>query len=225
MQTRGQRTRERRHDARALVAVSRPDRRMMDARQARDAAYSAVVRAPFGALGVATDGGAIVRLAYLPAGAHLVAPSDRVAARAARELEHYLDDPAFRFTVPLAPKGTPFQRRVWDTILDIPAGESRTYGELARKMVTAARAIGQACGANPIALIIPCHRVVGSLGSLGGFMGTTGVRSASDPIFALRSSPATGSDPAKWGSDPDLAHSPAAIKRWLLNHEGYRFGR
>jgi methylated-DNA-[protein]-cysteine S-methyltransferase len=187
-----------------------------------------VVRAPFGALGVASDGDAIVRLAYLPAGVRLVAPSDRVAARAARELEHYLDDPAFRFTVPLAPKGTPFQRRVWDAILDIPAGESRTYGELARKMVTAARAIGQACGANPIALIIPCHRVVGSLGSLGGFMGTAGVSSGSDPIFALRSSPAAGSDPKKWGSDPDLdefAHSPAAIKRWLLNHEGYRFGR
>ncbi|MBK7334301.1 MAG: methylated-DNA--[protein]-cysteine S-methyltransferase [Betaproteobacteria bacterium] len=165
---------------------------MTDARRVRDAAYSAVVRAPFGALGVATDGGAIVRLAYLPPGARLVAPSDRVAARAARELARYLDDPAFRFTVPIAPKGTPFQRRVWDAILDIPAGESRTYGELARKMVTAARAIGQACGANPIALIIPCHRVVGSLGSLGGFMGTAG----------------TGAPPFAWarsGSDPDLA--------------------
>ncbi len=208
--------------------MSRPARRMTDARQGRDAAFSAVVRAPFGALGVATDGGAVVGLAYLPHGARLVAPSDRVAARAARELERYLDDPAFRFTVPFVPKGTPFQRRVWDAILDIPAGESRTYGELARKMVTAARAIGQACGANPIALIIPCHRVVGSLGSLGGFMGTAGVRSGSDPIFALRSSPATGSDSANWGSDPDhgeFAHSPAAIKRWLLNHEGYRFGR
>ena len=205
--------------------MSRPARRMTDVRQMRDAAYSAVIRAPFGALGVATDGGAVVRLAYLPAGAHLVAPSDRVAARAARELERYLDDPAFRFTVPIAPRGTPFQRRVWDAVLDVPAGESRTYGELARKLVTAARAIGQACGANPIALIIPCHRVVGSLGSLGGFMGTAGVRSGSDPALALRSSPATGSDPAKWGSDPDLAHSPAAIKRWLLSREGYRFGR
>ena len=200
----------------------------MDAHQAHDAAYAAVIRAPFGALGVATDGGAVVGLAYLPPGAHLVAPTDRVAARAARELERYLDDPAFRFTVPLAPKGTPFQRRVWDAILDIPAGESRTYGELARKMVTAARAIGQACGANPIALMIPCHRVVRSVGALGGFMGTAGARSDSDPIFARRSSPATGSDSANWGSDPDhdeFAHSPAAIKRWLLNHEGYRFGR
>jgi methylated-DNA-[protein]-cysteine S-methyltransferase len=229
MQARGQRTRERRHDARAFVAVSRPDRRMMDARQARDAAHSAVVRAPFGALGVATDGGAVVRLAYLPAGAHLVAPSDRVAARAAREIERYLDDPAFRFTVPIAPKGTPFQRRVWDAILDIPAGESRTYGELARKMVTAARAIGQACGANPIALIIPCHRVVGSLGSLGGFMGTAGVRSGSDPHSAGSLLIASDDRRAKREPDRDLAdlapHSPAAIKRWLLNHEGYRFGR
>ena len=202
---------------------------MTDARQGRDAAYSAVVRAPFGALGVATDGGAVVRLAYLPAGARLVAPSDRVAARAARELERYLDDPAFRFTVPLAPKGTPFQRRVWDAILDIPAGESRTYGELARRMVTAARAIGQACGANPIALVIPCHRVVGSLGSLGGFMGTAGTfapsRSESRSLFAGTLRTAGDDRHADMGSDPDLPRSPAAIKRWLLNHEGYRFGR
>jgi len=110
-----------------------------------------------------------------------------------RDIERYLADPEFVFTVPLAPGGTPFQRGVWDAIRRIPLQESRTYGEIARSVRSAARAVGQACGANRIALIIPCHRVVGSRGALGGFMNSE----RGDPI---------------------------AIKRWLLQHEGYRFG-
>ena len=93
----------------------------------------------------------------------------------------------------MRPGGTAFQRRVWDAIAAIPLAESRTYGEVARGLHSAARAVGQACGANRIALIIPCHRVVGSRGSLGGFMN----KDRGDPV---------------------------AIKRWLLAHEGYRFG-
>lgn len=69
-------------------------------------------------------------------------------------------------------EGTPFQQRVWDLICRIPAGATRTYGSLAQSLGnrTLARAVGQACGANPIALLIPCHRVVGHAG-LGGFAG------------------------------------------------------
>jgi len=162
------------------------------------ARYSATMRAPFAALGIHSDGNAITGVAYLPDRTPERAPSDRIAARALREIERYLDDPEFRFTVPLRPGGTGFQRRVWDAISAIPLAESRTYGEVARSLHSAARAVGQACGANRIALIIPCHRVVGSRGSLGGFMGTA--------------------RPAQSSSDP------LAIKRWLLAHEGYRFG-
>jgi len=136
----------------------------------RDVAWTATVRAPFATLGVRTDGRAVAELAYLARGEPPVAPRDRVAERTARELEAYLADPEFRFTVPLAPRGTPFQRRVWDAILAIPCGESRTYQEVARSVGSVARPVGQACGANPVALIIPCHRVVGSRGALGGFM-------------------------------------------------------
>ncbi len=202
------------------------------------AEFQARMRMPFATIGIATDGRAVTRVAYLPASLPELPAREAVAGRAVRELERYLDDPDFRFTLPLAPRGTPFQRRAWDAILDIPAGESRTYGELARKLVTAARAVGQACGANPIALIIPCHRVVGSLGALGGFMGTAGsfapssagdlfAESGSDPAFAPRSSPVAGSPPGKTGSGPDFQDPrfPATIKRWLLNHEGYRFGQ
>src|SRR4030095_13807993 len=94
--------------------------------------------------------------------------------------ERYLDDPEFKFTIPLAPGGTPFQRRVWDAIRAIPVTESRTYGEIARAVRSAPRAIGQACGANRIALIIPCHRVVGSRGAIGGVIG------AGDPARRAR---------------------------------------
>jgi methylated-DNA-[protein]-cysteine S-methyltransferase len=158
--------------------------------------WSARMRAPFGVLGIRTNGGALVEVAYLAADEPELAPGDAVAERAVAEIARYLDDPHRRFTVPLAPRGTPFQRRVWDAILGIPVRESRTYGEIARTVHTAARAVGQACGANPIALVIPCHRVVGSGGALGGFMNMS--VAAGDPL---------------------------AIKRWLLVHEGYRFGR
>jgi methylated-DNA-[protein]-cysteine S-methyltransferase len=156
--------------------------------------YSAKLKAPFAVLGVRTAGGAVTGIDYLPKGERAQAPADALAQRACRQLERYFADPEFRFTLPLAPAGTAFRRKVWDALATIPVGESRTYGELARSLHTAPRAVGGACGANPIALIIPCHRVVGSQGSLGGFMGAT----AGDPI---------------------------AIKRWLLTHEGYRFGR
>jgi methylated-DNA-[protein]-cysteine S-methyltransferase len=157
-------------------------------------AFSAKLKTPFAVLGIRTAAGAVTGVSYLPAGERAMAPTDAIAERACRQLERYLADPQFRFTVSLAPKGTEFRRRVWDALATIPVGESRTYGEMARRLATAPRAIGGACGANPIALVIPCHRVVGSQGALGGFMGVT---------------------------DGD----PIAIKRWLLTHEGYRFGR
>lgn len=200
--------------------------------------FQAQMRTPFATLGIATDGRAVTRVAYLAPSEPDAPPADAIAERAVRELVRYLDDPASRFTVPLAPTGTPFRRRVWDAILAIPAGESRTYGELARRLVTAARAVGQACGANPIALIIPCHRVVGSLGALGGFMGTAGTfapssvcdlfaKSGPDPAFAGSLSAGAGDRGSKPASDPEFADPrfAAAIKRWLLTHEGYRFGR
>jgi methylated-DNA-[protein]-cysteine S-methyltransferase len=156
--------------------------------------YAAKIRAPFAVLGLRTNGVAVTALSYLPDDERLLAPRDALAERAVGEIKRYLDDAAFRFTVPLAPQGTPFQRRVWEAICAIPLAESRTYGEIARSIHTAPRAVGQACGANRIALIIPCHRVVGSAGALGGFMNA---------------------------DDGD----PLSIKRWLLLHEGYRFGR
>ncbi len=151
------------------------------ARDDRALRFAKVV-APFALLGLRTSGDAVTGLEYLPPGGAPLAPANRVAERAAREIERYVADAAFRFTVPLAPGGTPFQRRVWDAIRAIPLTESRTYGEVARAVRSAPRAVGQACGANRIALIIPCHRVVGSRGALGGFMNAD----AGDPLAIKR---------------------------------------
>lgn len=99
---------------------------------------------------------------------------DPVLDEAARQLEDYFSGRRTDFTVPLAPEGTPFRRRVWDAMIRIPFGGTATYGGLAQEIGTAARAIGGACGANPIPIIVPCHRVVASAGE-GGFSGLGGL--------------------------------------------------
>jgi len=156
-------------------------------------AYSAKLRMPCAVLGIRTAHGAITAIAYLPKSERAQAPTDELAERAILQIERYLADPHFPFTLPLAHAGTAFRQRVRAVLAKIPVGESRTYGEIAHALHTAPRAVGGACGGNPIALVIPCHRVVGSRGSLGGFMNA---------------------------ADGD----PLTIKRWLLTHEGYRFG-
>lgn len=97
----------------------------------------------------------------------------RGAAALARELEEYFAGTRRTFAVPLAPKGTPFQQAVWHALLDIPYGDTVSYGELAARIGRpgAVRAVGAANGANPIPVIIPCHRVIGSDGKLTGYGG------------------------------------------------------
>lgn len=95
--------------------------------------------------------------------------------RARDQLEAYFDGKLEKFDLPLAPHGTVFQRKVWAAIAAIPFGKARTYGDLARELGTAPRALGGACGRNPIPIIIPCHRVLGTDGSLGGYSGMDGI--------------------------------------------------
>jgi methylated-DNA-[protein]-cysteine S-methyltransferase len=89
-----------------------------------------------------------------------------------RQLGAYFRDPRFRFDLPMESAGTPFQRRVWEVLRAIPSGETRTYGALAAELGTSPRAVGGACRANPVPLVVPCHRVVAADG-LGGFSGAT----------------------------------------------------
>lgn len=102
------------------------------------------------------------------------ADTSEVIAAALAQLDEYFNRRRQSFDLPLAPKGDAFQLAFLDILRAIPYGETRSYGEIAREMGVSAQAIGQACGANPIPVMIPCHRVLGTNG-LGGFSGGIGV--------------------------------------------------
>ncbi len=96
-------------------------------------------------------------------------PSSAIAKRAVKQLELYFGDPRWRFDLKLALEGTDFQRKVWANLLRMRAGQTLTYGVFAKRIRTGPRAVGNACGRNPIPIIIPCHRIIAADGSLGGF--------------------------------------------------------
>ncbi len=132
--------------------------------------YHGIVAAPWGALGYEIRDGALASIDFL---------SSRIAARSARDalgrrieaqLLRFFQDPGAGFDIPLQPHGTAYQRRVWSAMQRIAPGERMTYGELARRLKSGPRAVGGACRANPIPLVIPCHRVVAAQG-LGGYCG------------------------------------------------------
>ena len=95
--------------------------------------------------------------------------------RAQQQLEAYFQGRRQRFDLPLAPAGTPFQRAVWQAMSQIPHGETRSYGQLAKQLKSGPRAIGGACARNPIPILIPCHRVLGAHGAPGGYSAGDGV--------------------------------------------------
>ena len=99
-----------------------------------------------------------------------------VLAEAARQVTAYFDGTLREFNLPLAPLGTDFQQRVWWIMNKIPYGETWTYGELAKRANTAPRAVGGACGANPIPIILPCHRVLAANGGASGYSGKGGLK-------------------------------------------------
>lgn len=131
------------------------------------------VSSPLGPLWLAEEDGALTALSFAPIpGAGPDIPSD-LLRRASAQLAEYLAGTRRVFELPLAPRGTDFQLRVWAALCAIPWGETRAYGDVAAAVGAplAARAVGMACNRNPIALIIPCHRVVGRDGSLTGYGG------------------------------------------------------
>jgi len=101
--------------------------------------------------------------------------AEPILKEAARQLDRYFDRKLRRFDLPLAARGTDFQKRVWAMMRDIPYGETATYGGMAMALASGARAIGMACGRNPIPIIVPCHRVLASGGKEGGFSGGRGL--------------------------------------------------
>ena len=130
--------------------------------------YSAILSAPGFAIGICCSDDEITAIDYLEPQME-VAPKAPLAREAVRQLRAWLKDPSFEFGLPLAPAGTHFQRRVWEQIAAIPAGRTMSYGEVAAAIHSGPRAVGNACGANPYPIVVPCHRVVGANQGLGGF--------------------------------------------------------
>jgi O-6-methylguanine DNA methyltransferase len=126
------------------------------------------LKTPFAVLGIVTTDRAVTGIDFLPLNTPELAPRTPLAAEACRQLQAYLSDPSFSFDLPLETGGTEFQRRAWRAMQAIPPGRAKSYGELAEELHSAPRAVGQACGANPLPVVIPCHRVVAKAG-LGGF--------------------------------------------------------
>ncbi|HEY0490116.1 MAG TPA: methylated-DNA--[protein]-cysteine S-methyltransferase [Telluria sp.] len=152
--------------------------------------FSAIVAAPFGAIGIRTDAGVIREMVYLPPHFDEKDATDALADQATIQIERYLKDPDFQFDLPLIEAGSVFQKKVWGAISSIPRGSVRTYGQVAKHIGSAPRAVGQACGANWFPLVIPCHRVTAA-GGLGGF-----------------------------SNHDDENGFHLSVKRWLLRHEG-----
>jgi methylated-DNA-[protein]-cysteine S-methyltransferase len=130
--------------------------------------FDAVVSAPGFSLGIRCNEDEITGIEFLEPRAE-IAPKSLLAKEVVRQLRAWLKDPQHKFSLPLAPQGTPFQRKVWSAIAAIPAGKTRQYGEIATKIGTGPRAVGNACGANPYPVVVPCHRVVAANQGLGGF--------------------------------------------------------
>lgn len=151
--------------------------------------FSAIICAPFGFVGIRTEAENVSELVYLPPRFAEKAPTSKLAEKAAKQIDRYITQPDFCFNLPLKKVGTDFQQRVWNAISSIPRGEVRTYGQIAKHIKSAPRAVGQACGANWYPLVIPCHRVTAA-GGLGGF-----------------------------AHHDDETGFYVGIKRWLLTHE------
>ncbi|HET7729200.1 MAG TPA: MGMT family protein [Usitatibacter sp.] len=154
-------------------------------------AFQACLRAPFATLGISATATHLTGVRFLAPTTRAVAPpKGTIAFLACVQIQAYLDDPAYAFDLPLHLAGTHHRLAVWEAMQRIPAGSTRSYGDLAQELRSSARAVGGACGANPIPLIVPCHRVIAAGGRMGGFMGS-----------------------ATEGFE-------RSIKRWLLEHEG-----
>ncbi len=129
------------------------------------------LHSPIGDLTVSEEDGAIVALDW---GWGRDQTETRLLVRARAELFAYFDGARTAFDLPLAPAGSAFQRRIWDALCTIPFGALWTYNDLARATGSVPRAVGQANAANPIPILIPCHRVV-AVGGLGGYSGGDGL--------------------------------------------------
>ncbi|MDH5648758.1 MAG: methylated-DNA--[protein]-cysteine S-methyltransferase [Gammaproteobacteria bacterium] len=134
--------------------------------------FLGIVPSPIGPIGLSLQSDKLRALEFVSASRALRTPAIASAKKVSRQLVKYFSNPKHIFDLELVLEGTPFQKKVWRELIKIPAGKVTTYGDLAEKLGSSARAVGNACRANPIPIIVPCHRVIARSG-LGGYMGKT----------------------------------------------------
>jgi methylated-DNA-[protein]-cysteine S-methyltransferase len=132
--------------------------------------YAAILSTPLTKIGLRISDGYVTSLDVLPNHVECITPSDDISKQISEELTRYFRDPTYVMQIKLRAQGTDFQQKVWQALLNIPSGQTLTYGQLAKQLHSAPRAIGQACRTNPIPIIIPCHRIIAANG-LGGYAG------------------------------------------------------
>ena len=133
------------------------------------------VPSPVGSITLFENNEAITDLVWSAGRTIRNARPTKLLAEAAAQLSAYFDGQPIDFDLPLAPEGSEFELRVWRALATIAWGRTATYGDIARQVTSAPRAVGRACGANPIPIIIPCHRILGAGGRLHGYSGRGGV--------------------------------------------------
>ncbi len=131
---------------------------------------------PLGDITISEEDGVIVSLDW-GRGPREFQEETPLLAEARNQVHGFFDGRIRRFDLPLRPFGTDYEQAIWKILQEIPFGHTRSYGEVAKEAGSVARAVGRACGANPIPIIIPCHRVLATGGKLGGFSGSGGVES------------------------------------------------
>ena len=141
---------------------------MVNARENSDDEWHARFATPVCVLGIQTESDWLDRIVFLPRSAGEQAPKSLMAEKVCKQLTRYLADHEFPFDVPARTVGPPQQRAVWAQMKALAPGSTMTYGEVARRLGSSPRAVGQACGANPIPVVVPCHRIVAREG-IGGF--------------------------------------------------------
>jgi len=132
------------------------------------------MQTPLGPVRITSNGTAITSVLFIDDDAAVTEPStDPLIAECARQLESYFSGSLTQFDLPLSPAGTAFQQRVWEMLQQVPFGRTASYVELALRLGDSklTRAVGAANGSNPIAIILPCHRIIGADGSLTGYAG------------------------------------------------------
>ena len=130
----------------------------------------AVINSPIGRLGIVVEDERLAAIRFLDRRAALVPPDGEMAARVVQQIQGYFNDANFRFDLVCKLQGTDFQKSIWSRLAKLKQGQTVFYGDIARELGTSPRAVGNACRANPIPIVVPCHRVLSKAG-IGGYDG------------------------------------------------------